>query len=184
MQLRTARHFGVWSTSLVVAGTGTAHAQAPPAVAPPHGSDYAVHVSSEAAGYADSDHVFVLTPSIAGSVAKPAAGWSVDASYLVDVISAASVDVVSTASRRWEEEVRQAGSLGGSWKKDSFGISATGVASFEPDYVSWAAGLSLSQDLLSKHRDAARGLPARGTTSPGGRARPSRSSRTTSTSTA
>ena len=113
-------------------------------------SEYTVRASSEAAAYADSDHVFVLTPSIAGSIARPTAGWSVGASYLVDVISAASVDIVSTASRRWEE-VRQAGSLGASWQKGSFAISATGVASFEPDYVSWAGGVTLSQDLLSKN---------------------------------
>ncbi len=136
-----------------LAGTARAQAPAPSGAAspsPPAPSDYLVRASSETAGYADSDHVFVLTPSIAGTVAKPTAGWSVDASYLVDVISAASVDIVSTASRRWEE-VRQAGSLGAAWQRGSFGASATGVASFEPDYVSWAAGFALTQDLLSKN---------------------------------
>ena len=59
-----------------------------------------VRASSEVAGYSDTDHVAVVTPSVAGHVGNPAAGWSVDGSYLVDVISAASVDIVSTASRR------------------------------------------------------------------------------------
>ncbi|HEY4015884.1 MAG TPA: DUF3570 domain-containing protein [Polyangiaceae bacterium] len=149
MQLKPFGPLGAaWGLCLTLAGT--AHAQATPAEASPRGSDYTIGVSSEAAAYADSDHVFVVTPSIAGSVAKPAAGFRVDASYLVDVISAASVDIVSTASRRWEE-VRQAGSVGASWQRGSFGVSATGVASFEPDYVSWAGGFSLSQDLLSKN---------------------------------
>src|SRR5271154_5302810 len=74
-----------------------------------------VRASSEVAGYSDTDHVAVVTPSVAGHVGNPAAGWSVDGSYLVDVISAASVDIVSTASRRWTE-VRQAGHARAAYK--------------------------------------------------------------------
>jgi hypothetical protein len=113
-------------------------------------SDYVVRASSETAEYADTDHVFVTTPSVTGSVAKPTAGWSVNGSYLVDVVSAASVDIVSTASRRWEE-VRQAGTLEAAYKPSTFGVSANGAVSFEPDYASWAAGLIATQDLLEKN---------------------------------
>jgi hypothetical protein len=121
---------------------GTARAQA--------GSPYVTRASAETAQYADTDHVFVTTPSLAGSVANPTAGWNVDASYLVDVVSAASVDIVSTASRRWEEG-RQAGTLDATYKPAALGVSASGAVSVEPDYVSWAAGLVLTQDLLEKN---------------------------------
>jgi hypothetical protein len=109
-----------------------------------------VHASSDVAGYADSDHVFVLTPSIAGRVENPAAGWSVDASYLVDMVSAASVDIVSTASHQYTE-VRQAGTLGGSYKPRAFGVSANTSLSSEPDYLSVTAGASVVQDFWEKN---------------------------------
>jgi hypothetical protein len=121
--------------------SGVAHAQ---------GSDYVVRASSEAAQYADTDHVFVTTPSLSGSVAKPTAGWNVNGSYLVDIISAASVDIVSTASRSWHE-VRQAGTLDATYKPGSFGVTASGALSSEPDYLSGAAGLLATQDLLEKN---------------------------------
>src|ERR1700728_2988423 len=113
-------------------------------------SDYVVQASLETAQYADTDHVFVTTPSLTGRVAKPTAGWSVNGSYLVDVVSAASVDIVSTASRRWEE-VRQAGTVEAAYKPGTFGVSANGAISVEPDYVSWAAGLIATQELLEKN---------------------------------
>ncbi len=123
---------------------GTARAQSSPS------SDYVVRASSETAEYADTDHVFVTTPSLTASVAKPTAGWSVNGSYLVDVVSAASVDIVSTASRRWQE-ARQAGTLEAAYKRGAVGVSANGAVSFEPDYSSWAAGLIATQDLLEKN---------------------------------
>jgi hypothetical protein len=94
--------------------------------------------------------VFVQTPSISGGVSNPVAGWSVDGSYLVDVVSAASVDIVSTASRRWEE-VRQAATLGATYKPHAFGMSVASALSVEPDYVSWMVGGSLTRDLLEKN---------------------------------
>jgi hypothetical protein len=113
-------------------------------------SPYVVRAASETAQYADTDHVFVTTPSISGGVARPTSGWSVNGSYLVDVVSAASVDIVSTASRRWQE-ARQAGTLDGTYKPGTFGATLSGAVSDEPDYVSWAAGLLLTQDLLDKN---------------------------------
>src|SRR6478752_6611925 len=69
-----------------------------------------VKASTEVSAYQDSDHVGVLTPTIAGSVESPTGGWSAHGRYLVDAVSAASVDIVSTASRRWKE-IRHAGTL-------------------------------------------------------------------------
>ena len=102
--------------------TGVARAQ---------GSSYVVKASSETAEYADTDHVFVTTPSVSGSVARPTTGLSVNGSYLVDVVSAASVDIVSTASRSWQE-VRQAGTLEATYKPGTFGVTASGALSTSP----------------------------------------------------
>ncbi|MGO8993552.1 MAG: DUF3570 domain-containing protein [Polyangiaceae bacterium] len=121
---------------------GSAHAQST--------SDYVVQASLETAQYADTDHVFVTTPSLTAKVAKPTAGWSVNGTYLVDVVSAASVDIVSTASGRWVE-ARQAGTLEADYKPGTFGVSLSGAVSDEPDYLSWAAGIMLSQELLEKN---------------------------------
>src|SRR5580698_8507984 len=103
-------------------------------------------VATEVAGYADTDHVAVLTPSISGHVEDPAAGWAVDGTYLVDVISAASVDIVSTASPRWTE-VRQAGDASASYKPKELGVASAGSVSSEPDYIAYSAGCAITQDL-------------------------------------
>lgn len=107
-------------------------------------------VSLDAAGYADSDHVYVLTPSLAGTVEDPVAGWSVGGTYLVDVVSAASVDIVASASRRWVE-LRHAGTLDASYKPAAFGVSLEGGVSSEPDYLSWTVGGTLTQDVLDQN---------------------------------
>lgn len=112
-------------------------------------SNVSVGASSEIATYADSDHVYVFTPSIAGTIANEIAGWSLKGSYLVDVVSAASADIVSTASPPFLE-ARQVGTLQGTWKPRAIGISANVAGSFEPDYTSLLAGATLTADLLDK----------------------------------
>jgi hypothetical protein len=107
-------------------------------------------VSTEVSGYADTDHVLVASPSIAGGLSDEVAGWAVSGHYLVDVVSAASVDIVSTASSKWQE-VRQAGALDASWKLGDVGLGASGVVSSEPDYLSLAGGGTLSLDILDKN---------------------------------
>jgi len=78
-------------------------------------STVTTRASTEVSGYADTDHVLVLSPSIAANISDPLAGWSIGGHYLVDVVSAASVDIVSTASSRWLE-YRNAGAADGSLK--------------------------------------------------------------------
>jgi hypothetical protein len=105
-----------------------------------------LRASSELGAYSDTDHVGVVTPSISGHVGNAAAGWSIDGSYLVDVISAASVDIVSTASRRWTE-VRQAGTARGAYKPHDLGVAVEGSVSSEPDYLAYASGGYVTKDL-------------------------------------
>src|SRR5438128_2258371 len=87
--------------------------------------------ASNAAGYADTDHVTVITPAVSGSIEDPTRGVRLGASYLVDVVSAASVDIVSTASKRWTE-VRQAGTVDARYRSHAWSLSGSGYASIEP----------------------------------------------------
>jgi Protein of unknown function (DUF3570) len=142
VQLRRA----CWTLAALSTLGGVATAQE---AAPAHVRDVDVRAASEVAAYADSDHVFVLSPSLGGHVSNPTAGWALGGRYLVDVVSAASVDIVSTASRRWDE-VRHAGTIDASYKPDALGFAANAAVSSEPDYVSLLAGGSVSHDFLSK----------------------------------
>ncbi|MGH7296554.1 MAG: DUF3570 domain-containing protein, partial [Polyangiaceae bacterium] len=107
-------------------------------------------VGAEYGQYADTDHVFVETPSVHGTVANPTAGWSLGGQYLVDVVSAASADIVSTASRRWKE-VRHEGSLDASYAPRTFGVQGGASVSDEPDYLSLSAHAAIKQDLDDKN---------------------------------
>jgi hypothetical protein len=103
----------------------------------------------EFAGYNDSDHISVVTPSIHAGI-ENVSGASLNASYLVDVVSAASADIVSTASRRWEE-VRQAGGLAGQYKPHDFGVGVGGSISREPDYLSYGFFATMVKDFDQKN---------------------------------
>jgi hypothetical protein len=65
-------------------------------------------------------------------------------------VSAASVDIVSTASRRWEE-VRHAASLDGAYHPNDLGISAGADFSDEPDYVSLTGKAAVTHDFFDKN---------------------------------
>jgi hypothetical protein len=105
--------------------------------------------SLEMAAYNDSDHVTVFTPSVKVGVDNTS-GASLSGSYLVDVVSAASVDIVSTASQRWQE-VRQAGDLSGEYKPHDFGVGVGGSVSREPDYLSYGGFVTLTKDFDEKN---------------------------------
>ncbi|HEY1959154.1 MAG TPA: DUF3570 domain-containing protein [Polyangiaceae bacterium] len=106
--------------------------------------------SLETAVYADSDNVTVFTPSLAASITNVLQGASLRGQYVVDVVSAASADVVSTASPRWTE-VRHAGSLEATYKPRTFGITLAGSLSSEPDYFSFGVGTEMTLDLNEKN---------------------------------
>lgn len=104
----------------------------------------------EVAGYHDTDNVLVVTPSVRASARQPSAGLSASGSYLVDIVSAASVDIVSAASPRWAE-IRHAGALSLGLKAGAVGGSLSLATSIEPDFVSVQAGLTGSYDLARKN---------------------------------
>lgn len=107
-------------------------------------------VRTEVSGYIDSVAVSVLTPAASATVESPTAGWSASGSYLVDVVSAASPDIVSTASPRWSE-VRQAGSLGAGYKPGNVGVDGGANFSYSNDYLSLSGGAKVSLDLAEKN---------------------------------
>jgi hypothetical protein len=103
----------------------------------------------EFGAYNDSDHVTVFTPSIAMGI-EDTSGATLTATYLVDVVSAASVDIVSTASSRWHE-VRQAGSVSAGYKPRDFGVTVGTSFSSEPDYLSYGAYATVTKDFDQKN---------------------------------
>ncbi len=106
--------------------------------------------SLETAAYTDTDHVTILTPAISGTIENVVDGATIQGSYLVDVVSAASVDIIATASKRWHE-VRHAGTLSGRYKPRALGVGFSASASSEPDYFSYGASGNLSYDLDEKN---------------------------------
>ncbi len=110
----------------------------------------AISATGEMSGYYDTDKVSVGSPTIAGNVADPVAGWSVGGRYLLDAVSAASVDIVSSASGRWKE-LRNVGQGDIKYKPGDVSVDIAGGVSHEPDYLSLSLGGTLTLDLLDKN---------------------------------
>ncbi len=135
----------------VGSGDGAAPRPAQPPHAPRELDDTSrKSVALETAAYTDSDHVSVVTPAISGTIENVVDGATLQGSYLVDVVSAASVDIVATASKRWHE-VRHAGTISGRYKPHDLGVGFAASTSNEPDYFSYGASGNLSYDLDEKN---------------------------------
>lgn len=113
------------------------------------GRGFTLKAGLETMFYSDNFNTTVVSPAVFLSGENPTAGWGVGASFLVDVVSAASPDIVATASRRWNE-VRYAGTLSGDVKIKTVRVGLNGAVSIEPDYTARSVGLALSTDLHSK----------------------------------
>lgn len=110
----------------------------------------------ETSAYQDTDAVSVLTPALELESYNPLSGWSANGSYLVDIVSAASVDIVSSASPNWTE-VRHAGTLALRYQPGEVGGALSGAVSSEPDYLSFSAGARAMLDLARKNATLAVG---------------------------
>jgi hypothetical protein len=108
-----------------------------------------VRAGLEVSAYHDTNNVDVVTPAVFLAIESPTAGWGVGASFLVDVVTAASPDIVANASPRWRE-VRYAPALSGHKKFGDVDVSLRGSFSREPDYLSAAGGAGVSMDLRQK----------------------------------
>jgi hypothetical protein len=116
----------------------------------PRGSNITARASADIGGYLDSTATSVLTPSVSGTVESPTAGWGISGRYLVDMVSAASPDIVSTASPNWRE-VRHAGNLGFRYKPGNYGAAVNASTSYTPDYFALGASAQLTQELDEKN---------------------------------
>jgi hypothetical protein len=94
-----------------------------------------VRIALDAMAYADTDGVVVISPQLAVRHDLDAEGGAVSGRAVVDVVSAASVDVVTQATDRFDE-VRTEGSLSLSKAFGDHLPSISYRASVEPDWVS------------------------------------------------
>lgn len=111
--------------------------------------DTFVHVGLEFSGYTDTVNVHVLSPAINFAVSSPVNGWNFGGSYLIDFVTAASPDIVSTASRRFREQ-RHAAAVGGGYKFGFGTLGVNGNVSSEPDYLSRTIGGTFNTELEDK----------------------------------
>lgn len=108
-----------------------------------------VRIAGDLAGYTDTLSVNVYTPAMNASLVSPTAGWNVGGNFLVDAVSAASPDLVASASPPFAE-YRYAGGLTGGYKPGLYGGQGIFNVSSSPDYVSYTGGLRFTADLNDK----------------------------------
>lgn len=108
-----------------------------------------IRLGLDFSGYADTNSVYVVSPGINASVVSPTSGWNIGGNFLIDAVSAASPDIVSTASPPFRER-RYAGGLGGGYKPGLYGVQVSGNVSSEPDYLSVTGGGAVTADLNDK----------------------------------
>ena len=105
--------------------------------------------TAEFAAYTDTNAVTVFTPSLRAQTASPYGAWSAEGHYLADIVTAASVDIVTSASPRWTEVRHEAG-LAATYRPGPTSFTARAQVSSEPDYLSLGAGLRLDGQLAGK----------------------------------
>ncbi|WP_394847220.1 DUF3570 domain-containing protein [Pendulispora brunnea] len=116
---------------------------------PSNAKNLVAKIGFDLAAYTDSINVHTLTPGITAAVISPTAGWNVGGSFVVDFVTAASPDIVSTASGHFVER-RYGGGLSGGYKPGKYGVQGNGGVSSSPDYLSISGGVALTADLNDK----------------------------------
>lgn len=115
-----------------------------------------IDASAELSTYTDTNQVTVVTPTARVAARDEQAGWRVGGRYLVDVVSAASPDIVATASPRWNEK-RHVVALDGELSRGDVKAAGATSMSVEPDYLSLTAGITPSMQLDHDHVTVAAG---------------------------
>lgn len=108
-----------------------------------------VRMGLDSSIYTDTNAVNVVSPGFNANVSSPTAGWNVGGNFLLDVVTAASPDIVSEASRVFRDR-RYAGGLTGGYKYKTVAAQASGNLSIESDYVSAGGGVALTADMRDK----------------------------------
>ena len=113
------------------------------------GGDLSWRIGVEVSGYHDDMSVDVFTPSVSTGVEHVTDGWGIGAAFLVDIVTAASIDILATASPRWRE-VRYVPAINGHKKFDDVDVGLRASLSHEPDYLATTVGANVSAELVQK----------------------------------
>lgn len=105
----------------------------------------AARVQGRVAVYTDDDRTTVWRPRVSG--AAPMGRWSAGASWTADVVSSASIDVVTIASRPVEDTRHELGASVGYYGDDALELTAGYVFGTEVDHQSHALSLGVARDL-------------------------------------
>jgi hypothetical protein len=105
--------------------------------------------------YTDSDHTTVVSP-LAALSRDAWKGGTLSASYVADVVSSASVDVISNATKQMND-FRSEITAGLVQKARNTTLSGSYVYSVENDYQSHNAELGVAQDMFEKNSTLALG---------------------------
>ncbi len=116
---------------------------------PQNRKNIVIRAAIDLSAYSDTNSVAVYTPGINASVSSPTAGWNVGGNFIIDAVSAASPDIVSTASPPFKE-FRYGGGITGGYKPGLYGAQGIASISSSPDYVSYTGGLLLQADFNDK----------------------------------
>ena len=116
---------------------------------PQNRKNIVIRIAGDFSAYSDTNSVAVYTPGVNASVVSPTAGWNFGGSFILDAVSAASPDIVSTASPPFEE-FRYGAALTGGYKPGLYGAQASVSTSLSPDYVSYTGALRLAADVNDK----------------------------------
>ena len=103
-------------------------------------------IDDRASVYQDSDYTNIVTNNVAART-TPTEHWGVDGRYLVDVISSASIDVVTAATGRFHD-VRHEIEGGANYRDDYRRISASYIYSVENDWRSHTGNAGFVQDIV------------------------------------
>lgn len=109
-------------------------------------ADPLVEADARTSVYQDTDQTTIVTTIVQAKV-SPIEQLSFSGHYLADVVSSASVDVVSAATGRWDETRHEGkGSVG--YHDSDRSVAGTYIYSVENDWRSHTGVLSFSHDLL------------------------------------
>ena len=105
--------------------------------------------------YADSDHTTVISPTVA--ISRDAwRGGTLAAAYVADVVSSASIDVVSNATKHMNDfRSEVSGGVAQKWRATTF--SGSYIYSTEHDYSSNNVSLGVAQDFFQRNTSLALG---------------------------
>lgn len=112
--------------------------------------DAEVSAGTHGSLYLDSDHTTIIT-SATDANARFDQRWQVGAHYLLDVVSSASVDVVTQSSIAFDDTRHDFGGSAGYRHDDGTSLIASYSHSTEHDWQSHNVGLSTGVDVLERN---------------------------------